>query len=98
MMMGSYLSCASCHGPDGRGGEHYMHMWRMDAPDIRYQALNSDMDEHGGMSGDYSLEDFRQAVVSGHHPDGDRLDTDMPRWQLDDQDLADLFAYLKTLP
>ncbi len=36
MMMGAgYLACASCHGPDGRGGQHIMHMQTMDAPDIR---------------------------------------------------------------
>jgi len=36
MMMGSSLTCAACHGADGRGGAHTMHMQVMDAPDIRY--------------------------------------------------------------
>jgi hypothetical protein len=106
MMMGSYLTCASCHGPEAHGGVHMMHMQVMDAPDIRYVALNSDEHEqgqeegeaHSGQQGDYDLEDFRQAVVQGKHPDGDALDQDMPRWQMNDKDLADLFAFLKSIP
>lgn len=38
------------------------------------------------------------AVVEGKHPDGDILNTDMPRWQLDDQNLDDLLTFLNTLP
>jgi cytochrome c oxidase subunit 2 len=103
MMMGAYLTCASCHGPDGRGGTHYMHMQVMDAPDIRYEALVEEAEEHGGQEhsdehGEYSLEDFHQAVVEGEHPDGEPLSREMPRWQISDQDLQDLFAFLKTLP
>ena len=104
MMGGQVLACASCHGPDGRGGEHFMHMNVMDAPDIRYTALSSEEGEHGGEltegedgHGEYDLETFRMAVVLGQHPDGESLDEDMPRWQLNDQDLADLFEFIKTL-
>ena len=32
------------------------------------------------------------------HPDGELMGTDMTRWQLSDQDLADLFAFLKSMP
>ena len=39
MMMGGQLTCASCHGSDGSGGPHFMHMQLMDAPDIRWAAL-----------------------------------------------------------
>lgn len=95
-MMGGGLACVSCHGVDGRGGLHWMHMQQMDAPDIRYLALAKG--EHEGGAMEYDLEMFRQAVVLGQHPDGDSLSPDMPRWALGDEDLADLFAYLKTLP
>ena len=44
-MMGARLACVSCHGEDGQGGLHWMHMQQMDAPDIRYSALISDHDE-----------------------------------------------------
>ena len=46
----------------------------------------------------YDLETFRLAVVKGQHPDGDPLKDDMPRWDMDDQDLADLAEFLQSLP
>ncbi len=98
MMMGSYLTCAACHGPTARGGKHIMHMTVMDAPDIRIAALSKEFDEHGGGHGEYDLETFRKAVVYGQHPDGKPLSPDMPRWQMSDADLADLFAFLQSLP
>ena len=78
MMMGSYLTCASCHGPDAHGGRHVMHMEVMDAPAIYYDALTTMMMEESGgtqAAGGYTLEDFRTAVIEGKHPDGDQLST-----------------------
>jgi len=98
-MMNSVVSCVSCHGSDGRGGLHWMHMQRMDAPDIRYSSLSMELEEHQGAGHDvYNLEDFRLAVIDGSHPDGEPLDENMPNWQINDADLADLFEYIKTLP
>lgn len=92
MMMGtSSLACASCHGPDGRGGVHTMMMQAMNAPDIRWSTLVS------GEAAGYTLEDFRLAVETGKDPDGSSMSPDMPRWDLGSQDLADLADYLKTL-
>ena len=96
-MMGSYLTGASCHGPTGKGGRHTMHMTVMDAPDIRYVALADEMEEHGGEEGEYDLATFRKAVVNGEHPDGDLLDRDMPRWEMSESDLIDLFTFLQSL-
>lgn len=105
MMMQTRLACVSCHGTDGRGGAHVMHMQVMDAPDIRYKALNSEAGEHedneDGMEhtqGEYGLDAFRRAVVEGKHPDGETLSTDMPRWTMNDDDLSALLEYLKLLP
>jgi len=42
MMMGTYLTCAACHGPDGGGGAHWMHMRSMVSPDIRISALSQE--------------------------------------------------------
>ena len=89
MMGNGRLACASCHGPDGRGGVHNMGMMQtMTAKDIRWSALQSEFD----------AEKFRLAVTKGQDPDGTQLNTDMPRWNISDDDLADLIAYLKTLP
>ncbi len=101
MMMGSYLTCAACHGPTVHGGQHAMQMQTMDAPPIYGTALNQMMVEESGgtpQPGGYSLESFRAAVVEGKHPDGAALNTDMPRWKLNDANLADLFAFLQSIP
>lgn len=101
MMMGSYLTCAACHGPEAQGGRHVMRMQVMDAPAISYRALNEeDGQQHEGdeHTGEYDLEDFRLAVIEGQHPDGEPLDENMPRWNLAEEDLKDLFAFLQTLP
>jgi cytochrome c oxidase subunit 2 len=86
---GGRLACASCHGPDGRGGVHSMGMMQeMEAKDIRWSVLQPEFD----------AEKFRLAVVEGKDPDGTQLKTDMPRWSISNDDLADLIDYLKTLP
>jgi cytochrome c oxidase subunit 2 len=104
MGMGGNLSCASCHASDGRGGLHTMHMEVMDAPDIRISALTGEEDGHGEdeAHGDehngYDLNDFHLAVIGGVHPDGEQRSRDMPRWRMSDEDLADLFDYIKSFP
>ena len=67
-MMGGYgqwLTCASCHGPEGRGGTHVMLMWTMTAPDIRYAALRN-MSELKGPQRPYDIDDFLQQVETCH--------------------------------
>lgn len=99
MMMGGNLTCAVCHGTDGHGGAHYIHMQAIDAPAINYDGLiEMKQEDSGGNPTEYSLEDFRGVVIEGHDTAGDELDRNMPRWQMNDQDLADLLAFLKTLP
>ncbi len=89
MMMNGQLTCASCHGPNGQGGRHSMGMMQvMDAKDIRWSVLQPEFD----------AEKFRLAVTKGQDPDGTQLNADMPRWNMSNADLADLMAYLKTLP
>ena len=86
---GGGLACASCHGPDGRGGVHSMGMMQvMDAKDIRWSTLADEFD----------FDKFRLAVTKGQDPDGTLLSTDMPRWKIGDDDLGDLITFLKTLP
>ena len=100
-MMGGYLTCASCHGPDAHGGLHVMHMETMDAPPIYYAALVGMMAEESNGTQQpegYTLENFRKEVEDGIDVNGEQLDENMPRWQMSEQDLADLFAFLKTIP
>ncbi len=88
MMMGGHMACASCHGPNGQGGKHSMGMTQvMDSKDIRWLTLKSEFD----------AEEFRLTVVKGQDPDGTQLKTDMPRWNIGNEDLADLIVFLKTL-
>ena len=46
----------------------------------------------------FDAEKFKLAVTKGQDPDGSQLKPDMPRWNLNDDDLTDLIAFLKTLP
>lgn len=94
------MACVSCHGPNGRGGKHSMGMGMgmgmggmgmtqvMDAKDIRWSVLKDE----------FNPEKFRLAVVKGLDPDGTQLKSEMPRWNISDDDLSDLIAFLKTLP
>ena len=104
-MGGGYLTCASCHGPDGRGGIHtMMGMQTMNATDIRWLVLAGGIEgEHSGgteegghrETGDgYDLKPFRLAVVEGTHPGGKSLSSNMPRWNVSDEDLTDLVVLL----
>lgn len=89
MMMGGQLACVSCHGPGGKGGRHGMGMMQtMVSKDIRWSVLQPEFD----------AEKFKLAVVKGQDPDGTQLKQDMPRWNISDDDLADLISFLKTLP
>lgn len=102
-MMGGSLTCASCHGADGRGGVHLMHMRMMDAPDIRWSTLSSGQhgdhdNEQDGAAAAYDAEAFMRAVRDGQAPDGETLSSDMPRWEISEQDLENLIAFLQTLP
>ena len=84
-----HMVCASCHGPAARGGEHNMGMMQvMTAPDIRWSVIGEEFD----------AELFKLAVTKGEDPNGTELNTNMPRWTISDDDLADLITYLKSLP
>lgn len=109
VMGGGRLACIDCHGPDGRGRQHAMHMTVMDAPDIRWSSLagagheesnEAAAGEHGSEEMDhpaYTEETFALAVTQGIDPAGERLDLAMPRWNMSAEELADLIGYLKTL-
>jgi hypothetical protein len=100
------MTCASCHGPDGRGGNIRMMMETVEVPDIRYQTLTAEGhgdhdDGHDGEEGEeheaYTEETLKQAITEGIAPDGEPLDWPMPRWTMSEEDLDDLIDFLKTL-
>ncbi len=96
-MRESQLTCASCHGSDGRGGQTQIMMRVIEVPDIRYEALIGD--DHGDEEGHESFTEdtIKRAITDGVEPDGEPLDWPMPRWSMGDEDLDDLVEFLKTL-
>ncbi|MGA9350089.1 MAG: cytochrome c [Anaerolineae bacterium] len=97
MMGGGMMTCASCHGPDGRGRRVRMMMHVFETPDIRYKTLTTA--EHGEeMEHEpYTDETIKRAITQGIEPNGEPLDWPMPRWAMSDEDLDDLLEFLKTL-
>ncbi len=87
------MSCAACHGADGKGGRGTMMMWTFDAPDIRYSTLTT----ASGNETSYNDELIKRAITQGVDADGKRPEYPMPVWQMSDSDLNDLLDYLKTL-
>lgn len=95
MMM--HMSCADCHGLNGRGLRPPMFV----SPDIRYRNLTdpAGMVEPDGSRGHtYTDELIKRAITQGIDPEGQPLAWPMPRWQMTEQQLNDLLSYLKVLP
>lgn len=87
--------CATCHGPDGRGGRVVM-MGSFEAPNIAYDVLTGRApgeEEHRP----YTDTLIKRAITRGLESDGERLNQNMPRWQMSERDLNDLIDYLRTL-
>src|SRR3989304_5198743 len=92
--------CVSCHGVSGRGGVPVM-MGTAIPADIRYAALTTEDAHEKGKEEEehppYTDELIKRAITQGLDPAGKSLDWTMPRWQMTEEDLNDLIAYLKTL-
>jgi hypothetical protein len=84
-----YISCADCHGIDGRGGVYMM----LKLSDITWTAL-TDPNQHNPP---YSDEALQLAIVKGLDSSGQLLSAYMPRWQMSTEDLIDLDNFIKTL-
>lgn len=91
------MSCASCHGADGRGRSTPMSL----TPDITYANLTAPagmLEPSGARGHSYTDASIKRAITQGLDAEGATLAWPMPRWDLTDQELDDLIAYLKTLP
>lgn len=84
----SGMSCASCHGNDGRGRPE----GGVTPPKIRWEDLKSDR-PHGA----YNETLLVRAIAMGIDPAGNRLGDVMPRFSLSRADADDLIAYLKKI-
>jgi mono/diheme cytochrome c family protein len=97
-MMRTGLTCASCHGPDGRGGGQRMMMRTFVAPGIRFLTLATPRkNDQGEDERIFTEATVKRAITEGVDPDGRDLKWPMPRWSMSDADLDDLVQYLKTL-
>ncbi len=98
------ITCANCHGPDGKGGRVNMMMSSFNVPDITWDKLtqeehleeDADKDEHEEHP-PYTEETLKSAIIRGINPDGEPFDEEMPRWRMSGQDLDDLVEFIKTL-
>jgi mono/diheme cytochrome c family protein len=93
------MTCANCHGPDGRGGAVQMMMGTFIAPDIRYKTLTSEEEHDQGQEEHppYTEDTLKRAITQGVDPAGELLAWPMPRWDISERDLNDLIDFLKTL-
>ena len=88
--------CATCHGADGHGRSTPT----FTSPNITCSNLTDPqgmLQPDGTRGPTYTDTTLRTAVTQGLDPEGSRLETPMPQWQLTGPEWAGLLAYLKTL-
>lgn len=83
------VGCANCHGPKGRGGLLF--------PDGKTKSSNITWAHLGKHKPPYNEKSLERAIRRGVEPDGDELNSFMPRFDISDDDLDALIDYLKTL-
>jgi hypothetical protein len=91
-------ACAKCHGDAGQGDEGKK------IPEITWEHLTS-VESHSHDDGTtdaldhpiYSEDSVKKAITEGVKPDGDAMNSGMPRWHFESIDLNDLLVFLKTL-
>jgi ABC-type branched-subunit amino acid transport system substrate-binding protein len=92
----SVLTCASCHGYDGRGKPE----GGVVPSNITWEALTKPYGithPSGRHHPPYTERLLKRAITGGLDPAGNKLHVAMPRFQMSHQDLADLITYLKQL-
>lgn len=95
--------CASCHSAAGASGEDRLLLpggLRLETPFGDFVAPNISSHPQDGI-GDWSLEDFANAVLRGISPDGRHYFPAFPYGsytRMTDADVADLYAFMQTLP
>lgn len=90
---GTQFTCLNCHRRSGLGGpEGTKYVLPTNGASLVTPRVDLYMSRPA-----YTLQTFAQALGSGQNPTGELFDPIMPRFELSDQEMAALFAYLKTL-
>ena len=95
--------CTSCHAAPGTEGEARLQLAggeELDTPFGIFVTPNISQDPDDGI-GNWSLDDFANAMMRGVSPEGEHLYPAFPYTsyaRMRPQDVADLFAFMKTLP
>jgi cytochrome c oxidase subunit 2 len=90
--------CVACHGTDAKGKAITTSLGKIDAPDIRWSVISQPIKKDDGSTDPaYDATKFAGAVRDGTDSAGGTLDKAMPRWQVTDEEVNGLIAYLKTL-
>ena len=90
------LSCASCHGSDGKGKAE----GNVVPSDITWDALTRELRSDDPLTRrrhPYTPELLRRAITMGLDPDGHPLGITMPHFKMQPADLDDLLAYLRVV-
>jgi len=93
---GHILPCINCHGADGRGAEDYVGV----APlNVNWYALASGGSHQHALRAHSPFDELSlaRAIILGKDPDGNDMDKAMPRYDMAQEDVEDLIAYLKVL-
>lgn len=86
---GQRFACAGCHGADAEGGGEGATVF----PAIGWQRLA----DPGRAGGPYDASGLARALREGVAPDGRRLGPAMPRYRIDDGQIAALVSHLRTV-
>jgi len=92
----SILPCVGCHGNDGKGRPE----GGVVPTDINWKyliAAYGHEHSYGRKHPSFDAVSVARAVILGTDPAGNDLDVAMPRYEISEQDMSDLIAYLKRL-
>lgn len=91
-LKGNAIACGGCHGENARGGGEAF----VQAPDIRWLNLSKTYSARrsGSTGNSYNQSSFSAALRSGIAASGKKLDPVMPRFDLADDEIKGLIAYL----
>ena len=97
-MMRGGMACVNCHGVNGQGGTlNMMMMGTVQVPNIQYKHLTETGPTSGVNEPLYTDQTLKRAITEGVDPNGKPLVWPMPKWNMTDEQLNDLIAFLKTL-